>query len=58
MHEIDKVAPKKYKTLNLSSKTEVKNLDKDERVLEIARLLSGRSISDAAISNAKELLNQ
>ena len=40
------------------SKTEVKNLDKDERVLEIARLLSGRSISDAAISNAKELLNQ
>ena len=40
------------------TKTEVKNLDKDERVLEIARLLSGRSISDAAISNAKELLNQ
>ena len=40
------------------TKTEVKNLDKDERVLEIARLLSGKRISDAAISNAKELLNQ
>lgn len=50
---------KVFKTTNENkSKTEVKNLDKDERVLEIARLLSGRSISDAAISNAKELLNQ
>ena len=50
---------KVFKTTNENkSKTEVKILNKDERVLEIARLLSGRSISDAAISNAKELLNQ
>ena len=37
---------------------QIKILDTEERVVEIARLLSGKRISDAAITNAKELLNQ
>lgn len=36
--------------------TYVKLLDKDERVGEIAGMLSGDNISDAAIANARELL--
>jgi DNA repair protein RecN (Recombination protein N) len=43
---------------NNITKTEVKLLNKKERIIEIAKLLSGKKISDAAISNAKELLNQ
>ena len=31
-------------------------LSKDERTKEIAQMLSGSEISDAAINNAKELL--
>jgi DNA repair protein RecN (Recombination protein N) len=31
-------------------------LDKEQRVTEIANMLSGENITDAAISNAKELL--
>jgi DNA repair protein RecN (Recombination protein N) len=38
--------------------TEIKLLNKSERILEIAKLLSGKTISEAAITNAKELLNQ
>ncbi len=37
--------------------TYVKMLDKDERVGEIAGMLSGDNITDAAIANAKELIN-
>jgi len=36
--------------------TFVKPLDKDERIGEIAAMLSGDNITDAAIANAKELL--
>lgn len=36
--------------------TNIKQLDKDERVLEIAGMLSGATINDAAIENAKSLL--
>jgi DNA repair protein RecN (Recombination protein N) len=43
---------------NNITKTEVRLLNKKERIIEIAKLLSGKKISDAAISNAKELLNQ
>ncbi len=35
----------------------VRVLNKEERVREIARMLSGREINDAALSNAKSLLN-
>jgi DNA repair protein RecN (Recombination protein N) len=31
-------------------------LNKEERIREIAQMLSGSDISDAAINNAKELL--
>ncbi len=31
-------------------------LNKEERIKEIAQMLSGSDISDAAINNAKELL--
>lgn len=35
----------------------IRKLSADERVLELARMLSGSKISEAAISNAKELLS-
>lgn len=34
----------------------IKELDEDQRITEIANMLSGENITDAAISNAKELL--
>ena len=50
---------KVFKTISQNkTRTEIKILDKEERIIEIARLLSGKRISDAAITNAKELLNQ
>ena len=36
--------------------TQVKELDKEERVQEIARMLAGKNISEAVIEHAKELL--
>lgn len=37
--------------------THFKKLNHDERILEIAQMLGGKNISEAAIANAKELLN-
>ena len=37
--------------------SELKLLSHDERVIEIAEMLSGKNISDSAINHAKELLN-
>ena len=37
--------------------TDIKLLDNEDRVLEIARMLSGEELTEAAISNARELLN-
>lgn len=37
--------------------TRLKNLDREERIVEIAKMLGGEKFSDAAIANAKELLN-
>jgi DNA repair protein RecN (Recombination protein N) len=34
----------------------MRKLSDDERVLEIAQMLSGSNVSEAAISNAKQLL--
>jgi len=39
------------------TQSELKLLTKDERVIEIAQMLSGSAISDAALNHAKELLN-
>ncbi|MDT0553958.1 DNA repair protein RecN [Urechidicola vernalis] len=38
-------------------RTQLKKLEKDERVLEIAEMLGGKNISDSALTHAKELLN-
>jgi DNA repair protein RecN (Recombination protein N) len=37
--------------------THIKKLTEEERILEIARMLSGEELTDAAIRNAKELMN-
>lgn len=42
--------------VNNKAKTNLKNLNAEDRVLEIARMLSGSKLSDAAIENAKFLL--
>ncbi|MBN1185935.1 MAG: DNA repair protein RecN [Bacteroidales bacterium] len=36
--------------------TNIKQLNEDERIIEIAKMLSGEEITEAAMSNAKELL--
>lgn len=38
--------------------TKIKRLNREERVVEIAKMLSGHTLSDAALQNAKELLSQ
>jgi DNA repair protein RecN (Recombination protein N) len=40
-----------------STTTNLKQLDADERIVEIAEMLSGKELSDSAITHAKELLN-
>ncbi len=37
--------------------THLKILNQDERIVEIAQMLGGKNVSEAAIANAKELLN-
>ncbi len=37
--------------------THLKILNEDERIVEIAQMLGGKNVSEAAIANAKELLN-
>lgn len=44
------------KTVSGITFTEVKELNTEERILEIAELISGSNISDSAVSQAKELL--
>ena len=38
--------------------THVEALDKEQHVMEIARMLSGRDVNQAAIDNARVLINQ
>ena len=40
-----------------STQTKMKELNEDERVVELAEMLGGKSISDAAMAHARELLN-
>jgi len=37
--------------------TKIKKLDKNERIMEVAKLLSGEKITDASIKSAKELIS-
>ena len=49
---------KVYKKVeNEQTKSELKLLNLDERITEIAQMLSGSSISESALQHAKELLN-
>ena len=49
---------KVYKTENHHSTiTEIKQLNDDERIQEIAKMLSGEALTESAISNARELLS-
>ncbi|MGB1041323.1 MAG: DNA repair protein RecN [Flavobacteriales bacterium] len=49
---------KVYKiTVEESTFTKMKTLDKESRVVELAKMLSGSSVSDAALENAKALLS-
>ncbi|MCF8298477.1 MAG: DNA repair protein RecN [Saprospiraceae bacterium] len=41
-----------------TTKTLIKKLNKDERVLEIAKMLSGENVSNAATETARELLSE
>lgn len=43
--------------INGVTTTNLKQLTEDERIVEIAEMLSGKDISDSAIIHAKELLN-
>lgn len=43
--------------INQVTVTHLKKLEKEERISEIAQMLGGKNISEAAIANAKELLN-
>lgn len=43
--------------VNGTTTTSLKQLSSDERIVEIAEMLSGKDISDSAITHAKELLN-
>lgn len=50
---------KVYKTeLSNRTITEIKLLKKEERVNEIAKMLSGKKVTESSINNAKELLSQ
>lgn len=44
------------KDLDHRTQTQIKKLNPDDRVIEIARMLSGEQLSEAAINNAKALL--
>ena len=60
LHQIASLADHHYRVFKNTTKgrsvTRVQNLDHDERIKEIAGLLSGEKISDKAIDGAKELL--
>ena len=43
--------------VNNITTTNLKQLSEDERIVEIAEMLSGKSISDSALTHARELLN-
>ncbi len=44
-------------TTNDDTQSELKLLSQDERIIEIAQMLSGSNISDSALNHAKQLLN-
>jgi len=45
------------KSIDEQTITSIRRLDKDERIIEIAKMLSGEQLSQEAIDNAKQLLH-
>jgi len=43
---------------NGATKTDIRKIEGEQRVMEIARMLSGAELTQAAVANAKELLKQ
>ena len=62
MHQIASKACFQFKVYKkeLSDRTitEIKLLNKEERIQEIAKMLSGKKVTESSIINAKELLSQ
>jgi len=48
----------KVKVKDEETIAEIKTLSQEEKVIEIAKMLSGEKVTDSAISSAKELINQ
>ena len=49
---------KVYKTIyNEGTQTQIKELNKEERIAEIAKMVSGKELTPTALEHAKELLN-
>ncbi|MGC6422509.1 MAG: DNA repair protein RecN [Flavobacteriaceae bacterium] len=49
---------KVYKTIyNAGTQTQIKELNKEERIAEIAKMVSGKELTPTALEHAKELLN-
>lgn len=46
-----------YRVFKKQSETSIQQLTQEERIREIAQMLSGASVTDAAITNARELLH-
>jgi DNA repair protein RecN (Recombination protein N) len=42
---------------NQVTTTQIKELNEEERIIEIAQMIGGSSVSDSAIAHAKQLLN-
>ena len=43
--------------VNKQTETRLRLLDSDERIVEIAKMIGGNNITEAALANARELLN-
>ncbi|MFC7358566.1 DNA repair protein RecN [Jejudonia soesokkakensis] len=43
--------------VNEATQTRLQTLNEEQRIVEIAQMIGGKNVSDAAIANAKELLN-
>jgi len=39
-----------------TTRTEIRRISAEERLIEVARMLSGAKLTEAAVANAKELL--
>ena len=57
LHSQMKMVSKEIDPATSKATTRIERLDSERRILEVARMLSGSSLTDAAIANAKSLLS-